>query len=817
MDVVFKDLWLACRSLARRPGFALAAILTLALGIGANASVFSVVSAVLLRPLPYAEPARVVMVWNHWTGWPRTWLSEPEVQDYRTQSGVFARFAPFDDGAANLTGNGTPERVRVGMLSTDVLPALGVAPALGRNFSADEDRPGGARAVLLGQAVWRHRFAGAPDVVGRTLTVNGVPRTIVGVLPEGFRMPLDFAESRADIYLPLALGPADPGSRGSHYLNAVARLAPGVALAQAQSAMDAFVARMRTGYPNAYDGNFGATLVPVGDQVFGAVKPALILVSAAVAFVLLLACVNVASLMLMRAEGRQQELAIRRAIGAGLFDLARLSLAESLVLSLGGAVAGLVLAAWAVALLPHLSPESLPRVGDVRVDGRVIAFTALASVVTTLLCGLMPVWRAARSDPHPGLSEGARGATGRGAARFRRTVIAVELAAAVLLCVGAGLLLRSFVRLTSVEPGFEKAGVLTFRLSVPQASYQTDAAAQALVAGVLERLRALPGVTAVGGTSGLPLGSVPGDWSFGIEGHLPVPPEPTPAADWMVATPGYAEAMGIRLVAGRWLTASDARGTPGVVVINQATARAYWPDRSPIGERIRLGGRADTLPRAVVGVVADVHQNSLDAAPRNQMYLPHAQFPATLPDSVSGAARGMSVAIRTTRRPTDLIPEVRAVLREANPDIPLAVVRTLDDVVRASTATPRFALAMVGAFALLALAIAGVGVYGVVAYVVALRTREIGVRVALGAQRRDVLRLVLGQGMGPAAAGIAVGLAGAFAARGFVGTLLYEVPATDGATFLGAAALLAAVGLVACYLPARRAAKVDPMVALRSE
>jgi predicted permease len=378
--------------------------------------------------------------------------------------------------------------------------------------------------------------------------------------------------------------------------------------------------------------------------------------------------------------------------------------------------------------------------------------------------------------------------------------------------------LRSFVRLTSVRPGFEASNVLTFRLSATQSSYPTDARAQLFFADVLDRIRALPGVTAVGATSVLPLTPPPGDWSFMIEGHpVPAPGEPGPVADWLVATPGYPEAMGMRLVAGRWFTATDVRGTPGVVVINQTTAHNYWPNASPIGARIRLGGMADSLYRSVIGVVADVRQNTLDAEPRAQMYLPHAQFPATLPDSVSGIARGLTVAIRSARPPASLTPEVRRVLRDADPNVPMAQVRTVDDVMRASTATPRFALAMVGAFALLALAIAGVGVYGVVAYLVALRTREIGVRVALGAQRRDVLRLVVGQGMAPALVGIAVGLAAAFVTRGVVGTLLYQVPATDGVTFLGAAALLAAVGLVACYLPARRASSVDPMVALRYE
>jgi putative ABC transport system permease protein len=758
------------------------------------------------------------MVWNHWTGWPRVWLSEPEVEDYRAQSGALAHFAPFNAGFVNLTGDGEPERVRSGLLSVAVLPALGVVPVNGRNFNADETRPTGGRFVaILSYGLWQRRFAGARDVVGRTLTVNGTGLQIVGVLPPDFRMPLDFVEAAADVYLPLTLGPASPNDRGSHYLNAVARLAPGVSLPQAQAKLDAFVQRMKR-ETGAYDDSFGVTLVPVGEQVFGAVRPALGLVSAAVAFVLLLACVNVASLLLMRAEGQRRERAIRRAIGAGFVHLARLGFAESLIISVAGGAAGLLLAAWVVALLPHLTPASLPRVGEISIDARVFGFTAVTCVMTTLLCGVLPVWRAARSDPQPLLGEGARGSGGHAAARFRRTVIAVEVGVAVLLTVGAGLLLRSFVRLTSVQPGFEAANVLTFRLSAPVASYATDAAVGQFVADVLGRVRALPGVASAGATSNLPLASVPGDWNFAIEGRpVPGPREPGPVADWLVATPGYPESMGMRLVAGRWITASDILRTPHVVVINQSTAQKYWPSANPIGARIRLGGRADTLARTVVGVVSDVSQSSLDATPRPQMYLPHAQFPGTMPDTATGAVRGLTVTIRTTRRATDLVPELRRALHDADANVPLAGVRTLDDVVRASTATPRFALAMVGAFAFLALVIAGVGVYGVVAYVVALRTREIGMRFALGAQRGDVLRLILRQGMTPAMIGIVAGLLGALAARRVVARLLFQVPATDATAFVGAAALLAMVGLVACLLPARRASRVDPVVALRDE
>ncbi len=817
MDAWLRDVRHSVRILLASPGFTTAAVLTLALGIGANASVFSVVNGVLLRPLPYADPERAVMVWNHWNNWPRTWISEPEVQDYRVATNVFEHVAPFDDGAAVLTGEGEPERVRVGLLSADVLPALGVSPTLGRNFQAEEDRPNGPRVVLLSQSVWQRRFASAADVVGRTLTVNGVGRTIVGVLPAGFCMPLDFAGTAADIYLPLALGPADPNDRGSHYLNLVARIKPGITVPQAQAGLDAVIGRMKQA-TGQYDDAFGATLVPVRDQVFGPIRPALGLVAGAVAFVLLLACVNVASLLLMRAEGRQREVAVRRALGASFADLARLALAESFVLSIAGAAAGLALAAWMVSLLPHLSPATLPRVGEVRIDLPVLAFTAVASIATTMLCAVLPVWRAARRDPHQGLGEGTRGTAAKTFTGFRRPIIAVELAVAVLLCVGAGLLLRSFVRLMSVRPGFESTNVLTFRLSATQAAYPTNARAQLFVADVLERIRALPEVTAAGATNILPLTPPPGDWTFFIEGRpAPSPRGPFPVADWLIATPGYADAMGMRMVAGRWFTTTDVRGTAGAVVINQTTARTYWPDASPIGARLRLGGMADSLYRTVIGVVADVRQNTLDAEPRAQLYLPHAQFPATPPDSVNGVARGMTVTIRSTRSPASLTPDVRRVLRDADPNVPMAQVRTVDDVVRASTATPRFALAMVGAFALLALTIAGVGVYGVVAYLVALRTREIGVRVALGAQRRDVMRLVVGQGMAPAVVGIGVGLAAAFVARGVVSTLLYQVPATDGVSFLGAAALLAAVGLFACYLPARRASSVDPIVALRSE
>ena len=818
MDTVLQDVRYAFRSLRRTPTFTIVAVLTLALGIGANTALFSVVNSVLLRPLPYRDPERIVLIWNSWTGWPRTWLSEPELADYARERDTFERVAAFDYRSVNLTGGDRPERIRGGLAQAGLFAALGVEPLLGRTFLPDEDRPGGTRVVLLGHDLWRRRFAADPHVVGTSIVLDGERYTVTGVMPPGFRYPLDFAGAVPELWLPLALGTPDEENRGSHYLNAVARLAPGVTLQQAQARMTTLARRLAREHAN-YDASFGITLVPVTEQVLGDIRPALFVLLGAVSLVLLIACANVANLLLSRAEARQKEMAIRTALGAGRGRLARQLLTESALLGVLGGAVGLLLALWGIDVLPAVNPASVPRAGEIGVDGRALAFTLVVSLATAALFGLAPAVQASRGDVGEALKEGGRGITaGSPRQRFRRALVVSEVTLAVVLVIGAGLMARSFLTLRAVRPGFDAANVLTMRLSLPMAKYRDDPRITGFYAELLERIRALPGVQSAGAIAALPLSTTIGDWSFIIEGRpVPGPHEASPAADWQVSDAEYFRAMGIPLLRGRFFTAADRKGASGVVIINETTARRYWPGESALGQRIRLGGTVDSVWRTVVGVVGDVHHRGLHDDVRSELYLPHAQFPGTTPDSAGGAQRSMSLVVRTAGDPLRMSDDVQRVIRAMDADLPVSDVRSLEQVLSASVSKPRFSLLLLGIFAVVALVLAAVGIYGIVSYSVTRRTHEIGIRIALGAGRAEVLRMAVGQGMLPALTGVAFGLVGAFATTRLMASLLYGVSATDPLTFLLIALVLTVVSLTASYIPARRATRVNPMVALRYE
>ncbi|MDP3773878.1 MAG: ABC transporter permease [Gemmatimonadales bacterium] len=818
MDSLLQDIRYAGRSLLKSPGFTLAAVLTLALGIGANTAIFSVVRGILLRPLPYDAPDRAVMLWSHWTGWDKTWVSPPEYADYAAQSQIFSSVAAFADASFTLTGEGEAERVRSGLVTANIFGVLGARPLLGRTFLPDEDRPDGPRVVVLGEGVWRRRFGADPGVVGRAIRLNARPYVIVGVMPEEFRLPVDFSvEERTQIWTPLQLRVPDENDRGSHGLLSVGRLRDDIDFARGQSLLDGFVAQMKRDHAQQYGPDFGVTLVTVRDEVLGRIRPALLVLLGAVALVLLIACGNVANLLLARGESRQREIAIRTALGASRWRMVRQLLTESVLLALAGGAAGILFASWGVDALPAINPSSIPRADAIRVDLPVLAATLLLSLVTGVVFGLVPAWQMARVDVQPQLREGARSVTAsRGGRRFRRALIGAEVALAVVLVTGAGLLVRSFVRLSSVPPGFEPRGVLTMRLSLPAATYPTRTAVRGFYDRFLERLRALPGVDVVGAVAGLPLATVRGDWGIEVEGYQRANPQQGLQADWQVASPDYFRALGIPLKRGRFLIDGDREGVAGVILINEAMARQYWEGRNPVGGRMRLNTDADSLWRTVVGVVGDVHHRGLTEAPRPEMYLPHAQFFATAADSVV-PARAMTLTLRVRGQPEALTVPVRRALAETDPGLAVSDVRTLEDVVSRAIAAPRFTTTLLGVFAVLALALAAVGIYGVVAFVVAQRTAELGIRVALGARAADVLRLVVGQGMQPVLAGLGAGLLGALALSRLLRGLLFGVAATDAATFTAVTLTLGTVALLACYLPARRAARVDPMVALRSE
>jgi predicted permease len=817
MDTLLQDLRFAARALLRYRSFTVVAVLTLALGIGANTAIFSVLRGILFKPLPYESPDRSVMLWSHWKGWEQTWVSGPEVVDYAGQTQIFTGVAAFDNAPVTLTGKSAPERIQSGLVAANFFDVIGAKPLLGRTFLPEEDVPNGPQVVLLGEGVWRRSFGADPAIVGQTIQLNASPFTVVGVMPAAFRLPVDFSvEEPTQIYTPLQLGLPDESNRGSHGLLAVARLRPELDIARAQVLMDQAVARMKQDHAASYGPEFGVTLVTVENQVLGRIRPALLILLGAVALVLLIACGNVANLLLARGEARQREIAIRAAMGAGRGRMVRQLLTESLLLSLAGGLLGMVFAWWGVEALPAINPSSLPRAESIHIDLAVLGFTLLLSLATGVLFGLAPAWQLVR-EVQPTLRDNARSVTastkGR---RFRRALIGAEVALAVVLVTGAGLLLRSFQRLSTVEPGFEARGVLTMRLSLPAATYPTRTSVHAFYDRLFDRVRSLPGVEQVGAVAGLPLASTRGDWGVAVEGYVSPNPNRGNPADMQVASADYFRAMGIPLRAGRFLNSSDREGSPAVIIINEAMGRKYWEGRDPVGKRMVLLAEGDSAWRTVVGVVGDVHHRGLTEAARPEMYLPDMQLFYTSPDSVVGA-RAMTMTVRVRGKPENYAGAVRRGLAETDPGLAISDVRSLEDVVSRSIAAPRFTAALLAVFASLALALAAVGIYGVVSFVVAQRTSELGIRVALGATAADVLRLVVGQGMRPVMIGLGAGVIAALALGRLLHGLLFDIAETDPGTYAVVTVVLGSVAILACYLPARRAARVDPMLALRAE
>ena len=813
MPTLLQDLRYAIRTLLKQPAFTLVALLTLALGIGANTAIFGIVNAVLLRPLPYHEPDRIVLLWSHWTNWTKTWLSPPELADYQRQARSLEHVAAFSSTSFNLTaGPGSePLRVLAAQVQSGMFAALGATTIAGRVFTADEDRPGHERVVMLTEGLWRSQFGSDPSIVGRTIDLDATPYTVVGVLPAALRLPLDYANRTfTQIWVPLALGPTDPQERGNHGLNALGRLTPGVSLSQAQAEIDTITRGFQQQYPNNYDTAFGLTLVPAPLEVFGDVRPALLVLLLAVGAVLLIACANVANLLLARSEGRQKELALRLALGAGRHRIVRQLLTESMLLALVGGVAGVALAYGLTQALVALDPLKIPRVQDIALDGRVLAFTAAVSLVTGLLFGIAPALQSARTDLQSVLKEGGRDshvATGW----LRRVLVIGEVAASVVLVAAALLLARSFARLLDVNAGFNPAHVLTLRTSLPSATYTDAAAMVKAYTEVGRRLRESPGVLAAGAVTGLPLASTRGDWGIRIEGR-PSDPRDNLAADWQVVTPGYFEALGTPLRGGRTFTDADRADTLLVIVINETMAKKYWPGVDAIGRRMRMGGSEWIT---VVGVVADIHHRGLDMQPRPEMYRPHTQFRYGGPEAP--AVSTMTWAVRTADDPRAATSYARAAIHAVDPKLGISDIATMDQVVADSTSDRRLNMLLFALLGSLALALATVGVYGVVAYSVSQRTHEIGVRMAIGAKPGDVVRMMVSEGGRLAVVGVVLGSVAALAGARLIRGLLFEVSATDPLTFAAVAAALLGVALLASYIPARRATRVDPMVALRGE
>ena len=815
MNAILQDVRYAVRALARQPGFVVVAILTLALGIGATSAIFSVFRAVLLAPLPYSEPDRRVMVWSRWTGWEKTWVSAAEVRDYRQRARQLRGVGAWATGQVNLTDGANPERVGAAQVTANLFEVLGAAPVIGRDFRGGEDATGdGAAVVIIGHGLWQRRFGGDRDAIGKMVQLDGRAHEVIGVMPAGFRLPTDFREDFAEpseLWTPLVLDP-DPDDRGNHGLYAAAMLAPGTTVAQADAELGAITRSLTDEghYPEAM--RFEAFAVTLADEILAPVAPALWLVAAATLFLLLIACVNVANLLLARAESRRRELALRSALGAGRLRLLRPLLAETLILAGLGAGLGLVLAFAGTRMLANANVAAIPRAAEARIDLATLAFAAVVAVLTALVCSVVPALRWSQVELTDSLKDGAQNATGGvGRQRTRGALVIAEMALAVVLLVSAGLALRSLWALRQVELGFDPANVLTLRLSLPEASYPEPADVVAFYERLLEQVRARPGVIAAGAVRSLPLGATIGDWGLDVEGYVETPGNGA-KGDWQVATDGSFQALGERLVAGRFFTAADRAESVPVAVVNETMARKYWKDGNPLGRRIRMGSPSRPWI-TVVGVVGDQQHNGLGSVVKEKFYRPHAQFA-----QVTGfAPRGMTLVVRTAGDPFLALAPVRQVLAGLDPALPVAGVRPMTDVVSAAIAAPRLTGWLLGVFALSALTLAAVGIYGVLSYVVSQRTREIGIRMAIGARPSEVLRLVLGRGFALALAGVAVGLAVALAASRVMASLLYQVQPRDPATFIGVPVVLVIVALIASLVPALRATRVDPIVALRTE
>ena len=813
VDTFGQDLRYGTRALARHKAFTTVAVLTLALGIGANAAIFSVVNTVLLRPLPWPEPDRAVMIWSRWTAFDKTWVADGEVLDYRRRSQTLADVAAWGEGQVNLTGDGEPERVSGAQVTANLFSTLGVTPMIGRTFTAQEDVPNGPDLVVLGHALWTRRYAADAGIVGRTIQINGRPSQVIGVMPPGFVLPTDFQNPQpSQMWAPLRIDPAT-ADHGSHGLYAAARLKPGATVAQAGAELHGIARAMtREGlYPEQMQ--FDTVVLSLADEVLGGVRRSIWLLFGAVAFLLLIACANVANLLLARAEGRQREIAVRAALGAGAGRVVRQLLTESLVLTGLATVAGLALAFGGVRFLAWWNPADIPRVATVALDLRVLAFTAGVALVTSLLFSLAPAIRALHVDLNDSLKDGSQStSSGTGRQRFRSALVVVEMALAVVLLVGAGLMLRSLWALQRVPLGFDPDNVLTMRLSLPQASYEKPEEVVRFYERLMESVRALPGVRVAGAVRALPLGSTIGDFGLRVDGYTP-PPGTNAKGDWQIITDGYLDASGERLVRGRGITAADGMDAQLVALINEEMARRYWSGRDPIGGRFRIGASAERPWVTVVGVVADVRHNGIVDTVKEKFYVPHRQWHKSL----GTAIRSMTLVVKTEQEPATLAGAIRQRIRTLDPELPVADVRTMTEVVGATLSTPRFTGVLLGTFAILALILSAVGIYGVLSYVVSRRTREIGIRVAIGAQRSQVIALVLRNGLSLALAGVAIGVAIAAWASRLLGGLLHDVRPGDPATFAAVALLLSAVAVVASFVPAWRASRVDPVVVLKGE
>jgi predicted permease len=814
MEIFLQDLKYAIRGMRRSPGFTAAAILTLALGMGATTAIFSVIRAVLLAPLPYSEPERRVMIWSRWKDFDKTWLADGEVMDYRREIPSVESVAAWESDAANLTGGGEPVRVGIGRVTANTFATLGSGPALGRAFTPEEDVPGGPPVAVLSHAVWQNRFGGDPEILGKLVELDGVAHRIVGVMPRGFALPTDFtvdATEPTQIWVPVRFDMKEL-SHGNHGYYGAAALRRGATAARATAELKSWAATLtqRGEYPKEM--RFEAFAVPVEDEVRGTAKHALLIVFGAVGFLLLMACANVANLLLARAEGRLREMSVRAAIGAGQARLARQLVTESFALAVAGAVVGVGLAYAGIRVIAAHGAAGLPALAPLRVEPSMLLFAAGLSLVTTLLFGFAPALQTLKLSLSDALREGSGGASaGRRRQGLRTALASVQMALAVMLLLGAGLMVRTLDALMKVDLGFDPTHVLTVQLQPPDASYPSADSVVVLYRSLLDRVRGLPGVKSAGLVRSLPLAASIGDWGLDVDGYEEGPGR-NAKGDWQVVSDGALEALGERLLAGRALSASDTERSQPVVLVNETLARTYFAGREAIGGRIRMGSEKRPW-MTVVGIVRDVRHNGITAAIKEKFYVPYTQFAL----QTGRPARGMTLVLRTDGDPLALAGPVRAEVRRLDPNLPVANVRPMAKVVDASMATPRLTGSLLTVFAALALSLAAVGVAGVLAYLVSRRRREIGIRMALGASRSAVMALIVRRGLATAGVGIAAGAVAAFFLTRLMEGLLFGVAPRDPMTFAVAVGALLAVAALASAVPALRAARVDPLEALRTE
>jgi len=812
MDRILKDFRYGFRSLLKRPAFTGIAVVTLALGIGANTAIFSVVNAVLLRGLPFADPDSLVMIWEDasYAGFPRNTPAPANYADWKNQSQSFTDMAALDTRSYNLTGDGEPEKVEAYGVTANLLPLLGVQTSPGRGFTADEDKAGASNVVVLSHNLWQQRYGGDQSIVGRQLLLDGEKYTVVGVMPAGFH----FLDNKVGLWVPIALTPEQLTWRNSHYLKVIARLKPGVTVTQANAEVQTIQQRIARDNPDSA-GRLGAYVMPLREQLAGDVRRPLLVLSVAVAFVLLIACANIANLLLSRAASRQREMAVRAALGASRLRIVRQLLIEGLLLSAVGAICGLVLAWWSFAFLNNLIPEGLVGSTTLSLDPQVLLFTFLITLFTTVVFALAPAFQTSNIDLNAALKQGG-GRTGlnAGGNRLRSAMVVSEIALALVLLVGAGLLIQTFLKLREQYSGLSPANVLTLRTVLPDNKYPDAPQRSIFYKQTLERVKALPGVVSAGYTTSIPLA-----WKGGTSGFIPegrTLEQLTSGglsydANHRQISPDYFKTLGIPLQRGRSFTEGDNEQSQRVAIINETMAHQYWSNEDPLGKRFALGDpRENPTWITIVGIAGDVRQMGVDEAVKSEMYFPYQQ-------STRDFYAPRDLVVRTAHDPLNLVAAIRNEIHQVDPDQPISNIRTLDEMLGEETASRRLGMTLLAIFAGLALLLATLGIYGVLAYFVVQHTQEIGVRMALGAQRSNIFRLVLAKGMTLTVAGIAIGLAVAFALTRLMTSLLFGVTSTDPTTYVAIPLLLAVVAFFACYLPARKATRVDPLVALTAE